>query len=353
MFRQKTITAAVLASLLSLWAGQVHAQAGRDYVYVVGSSTVYPFSTVVAERFGRGSRFRTPKVEATGSGGGIKLFCDGLGINFPDVVNSSRRITRGELDACSRNGVAEVVEVRIGYDGIVLANAVGSTELSLSRKQLYLALAQRIPSGFDGQTIENPNTLWSDVNSSLPDLPIEVLGPPPTSGTRDAFARLVLEEGCREWPWIEELESTDPSRFFALCHSLREDGPYVEAGENDNLIVQKLQSNAQAFGILGFSFLDQNAESIKAASIDGELPTFEAISDQSYPISRPLYFYVKKSHVRVIPGLREYLSEFTHDRAWGDEGYLSYRGLVPLSMEERRQVSAQVSELTPLTFAGQ
>jgi len=353
MFGKKTIYVALLASLQVFGADVSQAQAARDYVYVVGSSTVYPFSTVVAERFGRRSRFRTPKVEATGSGGGIKLFCDGIGIGHPDVVNSSRRITPSELDSCTANGVDEVVEVRVGYDGIALANAVDSPSLTLSRRQLFLALAQRVPTGDGNQVVANPNSRWSDIDETLPDLPIEVLGPPPTSGTRDAFARLVLEEGCRSWPWIVSLEASDPGRYFSLCHSIREDGAYVEAGENDNLIVQKLQSNPAAFGILGFSFLDQNAESIKGARIDGEIPTFESISDLSYPVSRPLYFYVKKSHVPAIPGLREYLAEFTSERAWGDDGYLSYRGLVPLPPEERSLMAARVVELTPLAFVSQ
>lgn len=343
----------MLASAIAwLLAGTpVQAQVSRDYIYVVGSSTVYPFSTVVAERFGRSSRFRTPKVESTGSGGGMKLFCDGLGTAYPDIANASRRITLSELSRCRRNGVTDIVEVMIGYDGIVIANASGSPILDVSRRQLYLALAQRIPGDAPNELVDNPYMRWQDIAPDLPDLPIEVLGPPPTSGTRDAFVALVMEAGCRETPWLAALAASDPIRFRAACHSLREDGGYIEAGENDNLIVQKLQASPGAFGILGFSFLDQNTEKVKAAIVDGEVPGFESIAVARYPISRPLFFYLKKAHVAVIPGLREFLVEFTNERTWGDEGYLSYRGLVPLSPEDRANVAARVAELVVLNAA--
>lgn len=336
---------AVLASANAI------AQAGRDYVYIVGSSTVYPFATVVAERFGRGSEFRTPKVESTGSGGGLKLFCDGIGVDFPDVANSSRAIKQSEVDACARNGVDEIIEVKIGYDGIVVANAVTSQSISLSRKDVFLALAKQVPGGEDGELIDNPYRTWNDVNADLPDLKIEVLGPPPTSGTRDAFVELAMEGGCTSISWISELKNSDGDRFKSICHTVREDGAFIEAGENDNLIVQKLEANPSAFGIFGFSFLDQNAEKVKGAAIDGTIPTFDAIADGQYPISRPLYFYVKKAHVDVIPGLRGYLREFTSDRAWGDEGYLADRGLIPMPIEERSAVASAVLTLTPLAAA--
>jgi phosphate transport system substrate-binding protein len=333
--------------------GTAVAQSGRDYVYVVGSSTVYPFSTVVAERFGRSSEFKTPKVESTGSGGGLKLFCDGVGVDHPDVTNSSRAIKQSEVDTCAANGVTEIVEVKIGYDGIVLANAIGAPAVSLTRADLFHALAKEVPGGADGELIENPHETWADVNPSLPATRIEVLGPPPTSGTRDAFVELAMEGGCKTIPWIKELKSTDKNRYKAICHTIREDGAFVEAGENDNLIVQKLEANPDAFGIFGFSFLDQNAEKVKGAEVDGVEPTFDAIADGSYPVSRPLYFYVKKAHVDVIPGLRGFLREFTSERAWGDEGYLSDRGLIPMPDDERSAVAADVRELKPLTAASQ
>jgi phosphate transport system substrate-binding protein len=328
--------------------GTAAAQSGRDYVYIVGSSTVYPFSTVVAERFGRGSEFKTPKVESTGSGGGLKLFCDGVGVDYPDVTNSSRAIKH-----CAANGVTDIIEVKIGYDGIVLANALRAPEISLTRADLFRALAKEVPGDAERELIENPNVTWADVNPALPATRIEVLGPPPTSGTRDAFVELAMEGGCKTVPWIKDLKSTDKDRYKAICHTIREDGAYVEAGENDNLIVQKLEANPDAFGIFGFSFLDQNGEKVKGAKIDGVEPTFDAIADGSYPVSRPLYFYVKKAHVDVIPGLRGFLREFTSERAWGDEGYLSDRGLIPMPDDERSEVAANVRDLRPLTLASE
>jgi phosphate transport system substrate-binding protein len=279
------------------------AQSGRDYIYIVGSSTVYPFSTVVAERFGRSTEFKTPKVESTGSGGGLKLFCEGVGVDHPDVTNSSRAIKESEVKTCASNGVNDIVEVKIGYDGIVIANAINSQAISLSRSDIFLALAKEVPGDADGELIENPYKTWADVNPDLPATKIEVLGPPPTSGTRDAFVELAMEGGCKSVPWIKDLKKSDKNRYKSICHTIREDGVFVEAGENDNLIVQKLEANPNAFGIFGFSFLDQNGEKVKGAEVDGVAPSFDAIADGDYPVSRPLFFYVKKAHVDVIPGL--------------------------------------------------
>jgi phosphate transport system substrate-binding protein len=336
--------------LAVLSAGTAGAQSARDYIYIVGSSTVYPFATVVAERFGRSSDFKTPKVEATGSGGGIKLFCDGVGVDYPDIANSSRAIKESEIAACAANGVDEVVEVKIGYDGIVLANALRAPAVSLTRRDIYMALAKQVPEG-EGKLVANPYSNWNEIKPDLPARRIEVLGPPPTSGTRDAFVELAMEGGCKTIPWIAALESSDNERFRSICHTIREDGAFVEAGENDNLIVQKLEGNPDALGIFGFSFLDQNAEKVKGSSIDGVEPSFEAIADGYYPVSRPLFFYVKKAHVDVIPGLKAYLREFTSERAWGDEGYLSDRGLIPLPEEERERVATDVRELNSLPVA--
>ena len=347
---KKSTAVPLLASWLVAVAapGDALAQLGRDYIYIVGSSTVYPFSTVVAERFGRASEFRTPKVESTGSGGGLKLFCDGVGVEYPDIANSSRAIKQSEIEACAANGVREIVEVKIGYDGIVVANAVSSPPMKLSRRDVFLALAKQVPGDAAGELVPNPHRTWKDVNPSLPATEIEVLGPPPTSGTRDAFVELAMEGGCKAIPWIADVAKSDEARFRAICHTVREDGFFVEAGENDNLIVQKLQANPDALGIFGFSFLDQNAAKVQGAAIDGVEPTFDSIADGSYPVSRPLFFYVKKAHVDVIPGLRAFLREFTSDRAWGDFGYLSDRGLIPLPAEERRDVAAAVQNLTPI-----
>ncbi|MDX1631388.1 MAG: PstS family phosphate ABC transporter substrate-binding protein [Thermoanaerobaculia bacterium] len=319
--------------------GQALAAGGgaRDEIRIVGSSTVFPFSTKVAERFGRTSDYKTPVVESTGSGGGFKLFCAGIGVEHPDITNASRAVKQSEIDTCAANGIEEITEVNIGYDGIVVANAKGGPEYDLSRTELYLALAKEIPT--EKGTIEaNPYTRWNEIDSNLPDKEIEVYGPPPTSGTRDAFVELVMEAGCTEFPWVEKLEDTDEDRFKALCHGIREDGAYIEAGENDNLIVQKLDANADALGIFGFSFLDQNRDKIQGNGIDGVEPTFEKIAAQEYPVSRPLLFYVKKAHVGMIPGIEEFVEEFTSERAVGSEGYLTDVGLIPLSREKRQAV---------------
>jgi phosphate transport system substrate-binding protein len=340
------------AVLGSGFAADAQAQANRDYIYIVGSSTVYPFSTVVAERFGRSTEFKTPKVEATGSGGGLKLFCDGVGVDHPDITNASRAIKQSEVDTCATNGVSEIVEVKIGYDGIVIANAISSVDVNLSRADIFLALAKQVPGDADGELIDNPYETWKDVNPDLPDARIEVLGPPPTSGTRDAFVELAMEGGCKTIPWINALKSSDSNAYKTICHTIREDGAFVEAGENDNLIVQKLEANPAAFGIFGFSFLDQNSEKVKGAKVDGVAPTFDGIADGDYPVSRSLFFYAKKAHVDVIPGLREFLREFSSERAWGDEGYLSERGLIPMPSEERSEIAANVRKLVPLSKAG-
>jgi phosphate transport system substrate-binding protein len=314
----------------------VQAQQVRDYVSIVGSSTVYPFSTVVAEQFGKTSAFKTPKIESTGSGGGLKLFCSGVGVQHPDITNSSRRIKQSEVDNCAKNGVTDIIEIKVGYDGIVVANSKQGERLELSRKELFLALAREVPDPQGGQRlVANPYRTWNEINATLPAQKIEVLGPPPTSGTRDAFVELAMEGGCKQFDWIAAMKKSDKRAYKALCHTIREDGAFIEAGENDNLIVQKLAANPEALGIFGFSFLDQNGDKVQGAKIDGVDPTFEAIADGSYPVSRPLYFYVKKAHIGVIPGIEEYVAEFTSDKAWGDDGYLTEKGMIPMPREER------------------
>ena len=326
-----------------------HNTAARDQINIVGSSTVYPFATVVAERFGRNSNFKTPKVETTGSGGGLKLFCNGIGVNTPDITNASRRIKQKEIDLCHKNGVTDIVEVKIGYDGIVLANAKNSAEMNVTLKQIFLALAKEVPNPDGSQTlVANPYKTWKEIDASLPNARIEVLGPPPTSGTRDAFAELVLEGGCKKFDWIKAMKKTDKKTYKKICHSMRQDGAYIETGENDNLIVQKLKTNPTAFGVFGFSFLDQNTDSVKGATINGSKPTFEAIAGGQYTVSRALYFYVKKGHVGVIPGIKEYLAEFVSDRASGETGYLADRGLIPMAAQEKTELLMTVNELRPL-----
>jgi len=341
----------------------------RDHVEIVGSSTVYPFATVVAEQYGRKSG-STPKIESTGSGGGLKLFCNGMGANTPDITNASRRIKQSEIDKCAKNGIKDIVEVRVGYDGIVVANSKQGAKFDLTTQDLALALAKQVP-GKDGKLIDNPYSKWSDVRKGLPNITIEVLGPPPSSGTRDAFVELALEAGFKKYADYKTLRgSKDEAEIKALmeklgipasafnkkgkkvfkkvAHAIREDGKYIEMGENDNLIIQKLIANPNAVGVFGFSFLDQNADKIQGASINGKAPTFEAIADSSYPISRPLQFYVKKAHVGKIPGIDGYLAEFTSEKAFGEEGYLSEKGLIPMPTAERECNRAAATKLIPM-----
>ena len=319
--------------------------AGRNTISVVGSSTVYPFATVVAERFGKKTSFSTPKIEATGSGGGMKLFCNGVGLNTPDITNASRRIKKSEFDKCQNNGVKEIVEVHIGFDGIAVANSKKAGQLQLTRKDLFLALADQVPNPDGSESlVKNPYQTWEQVNASLPNIKIEVIGPPPTSGTRDAFAELAMEGGCKTFGWIKAMKKSDKSMYKSVCHTVREDGLYIEAGENDNLIVQKLDNNPNALGIFGFSFLEQNDDKVQGSIIEGKMPEFETIADGSYPISRPLYFYVKKAHMGSIPGIEEFLAEFTSEGAMGDDGYLLDKGLIPLSSDERMVLRKNVME---------
>ncbi len=320
--------------------------AARDYISVVGSSTVYPFATVVAENFGKSTRYKTPKIESTGSGGGLKLFCAGIGVNHPDITNSSRAIKASEVNMCAQNGVADIIEVKIGYDGIAVANSRKAQKMDLSRKDLFLALAKDVPDpGGAKRLVPNPYKTWRDVNRSMPNVKIEVLGPPPTSGTRDAFVELAMEGGCKQIDWIKAMKKSDKKKYKQVCHTVREDGAYVEAGENDNLIVQKLIANPDAFGVFGFSFLDQNSDKVQGSAIDGVSPEFESIADGSYPVSRPLFFYAKKAHVGAIPGMQEYLVEFTSEKAFGEDGYLSDRGLIPMPYDERKQYSQSAKTL--------
>jgi phosphate transport system substrate-binding protein len=339
----KTIIAALTAALA--FSGPAAAQS-RDYISIVGSSTVYPFATTVAERFGRGTGHPTPKIESTGSGGGMKLFCAGLGTSHPDITNASRRMKASEFEMCQENGVKEITEVVIGYDGIVLANSTKASRMELTLRDVFLALARQVPDPKGGeQLVDNPYTTWKEVNKSLPDVRIEVLGPPPTSGTRDAFNELAIEGGCKTFDWLAAIKSEDGSRYKKICRSIREDGHYVEAGENDNLIVQKLDKNPDALGVFGFSFLDQNRGKVQGSLINGEVPTFESIASGAYPVSRSLFFYVKKAHVGVVPGIRGYLAEFTSEKAWGPDGYLAEKGMISLADDMREAMREQARGL--------
>lgn len=317
--------AALAAAALVASTGVAAAQ-DQQPIQIVGSSTVFPFATAVAERFGTTTDFPTPVIESTGSGGGIRLFCEGVGEQYPDVTNASRRMEASEFETCVENGVEEIVEIIVGYDGIVIANANEGPELRLTRGELYEALH----AGSDAE-------LWSDVNPALPQEEIEVLGPPPTSGTYDAFEELVMEAGCED--------------VGGDCENIefRTDGAYVESGENDNLIVSRLAENPNAVGIFGYSFLEENQDQIQGATVDGVQPTFDNILTGDYPVARSLYFYVKKAHVGVIPGLQEYVVEFTSDAATGENGYLVDIGLIPLPEDMHEDMKSRAQNMTAIT----
>ena len=338
----KPTKALIAASMIGL--SMVSAAEARDQIRIVGSSTVFPFSTAVAEEFGRSTSFKTPVVESTGSGGGLKLFCAGVGEGHPDITNASRAIKGSEVELCAQNGVSEIIEVKVGYDGIVLANSKEGDKFEFRMQDIWLALAKEVV--VNGEIVPNPYQSWNEVNPALPNKKIEVLGPPPTSGTRDAFAELALEGGCKMFPEIEAI--SDKARHTALCHTIREDGAYIESGENDNLIVGKLLANPDAVGVFGYSFLEENSDTVQGSTIDGTAPTFENIADKIYGVSRSLFFYVKKAHVGAVPGIEEFLAEFLSDKAMGDFGYLAEKGLIPMPAEELAQVQTATENLTPL-----
>ncbi|MEO9969150.1 MAG: substrate-binding domain-containing protein [Hyphomonadaceae bacterium] len=315
-------------------------------VRIVGSSTVYPFSTKVAQEFKNKTGFNVV-VESTGSGGGHKLFCSGTGEGTPDVTNSSRRQKSSELENCIENGVDEVVEVKIGFDGIVLANSIDSDPLDLSLREIYLAFAKQVPmSDADCTLQDNPYDLWSDIRAGLPQTRIEAYGPPPTSGTRDAFVEIAMEGGADEIACLAELHDSDKSAFTVVAHTLREDGNWIDAGENDNAVVQTLTNTPTAIGVFGYSFLDQNADIVRGAHVSGVEPSFENIAGGQYAISRSLYFYLKPAHVALTEGLKEYALEFTSEEAWGPGGYLEEIGLVPLPDADRAAYRAAVETMT-------
>jgi len=316
----------------------------RDQIRIVGSSTIFPFTTAVAEEFGITTPFRTPVVESTGTGGGMKLFCAGVGTRHPDVTNASRRIKKSEVEKCVRNGVTDITEVKIGFDGIVLANSLKVPRTSFSLRHIFLGLAKQVPADETGATLQpNPYEKWSDIDSTLPKIKIKVLGPPPTSGSRDAFAELALEGGCKTFSDLKAMKNSDKNTYKVVCHSIREDGAYVEAGENDNLIIRKLEADTNAFGVFGFSFLDQNQDKVQGSLVNDVSPEFENIADGKYPVARSLYFYVKNAHMDIIPGIEAFVSEFTSDNAMGKDGYLIDKGLIPLGEDERKQQIEKLS----------
>ena len=307
--------------------------AARDQIRIVGSSTVYPFTTSVAEAFGKATKMKTPVVESTGTGGGMKLFCAGVGEDKPDFTNASRRIKKSEFDDCVKNGVTDIVEIKVGFDGLSVAQSNKGKAFALTKQQIFLALAKMIPDK-DGNLVANPNKMWSDVDASLPNTKIEVLGPPPTSGTRDSFAELAMGAGAETIPSMKALKEKDSKAFDLVWKSMREDGAYVEAGENDNLIVQKLEANPNAVGVFGYSFLEQNSKQLNDITVDGVGATYKTISDGSYKMSRPLFIYVKKQHMDKIPGMKEFIAEYTSSKALGPDGYLADKGLITLPEDQ-------------------
>ncbi len=342
--KQAAVTAAVAAIGLVSASSIV---AARDQIRIVGSSTVYPFTTAVAEQFGKAGGGKTPVVESTGTGGGMKLFCAGVGVTHPDLTNASRAMKKGEFEDCAKNGVKEIVEIKVGIDGLTIAQSKAGAAIKLSMAQIYLALAEQIP-GADGKLVANPHKTWSDVDKSLPAVKIEVLGPPPTSGTRDSFHELFMEVGALAIPALAELKKTDAKAFDKAWKSIRKDGAYVEAGENDNVIVQKLEANKNAFGIFGYSFLEENLSKLKGVAIDGVEPDYDAISSGKYKGARPLFVYVKKQHVGVVPGIDKFVAEYTSAKAMSKDGYLARKGLVALPKAEADKISADVKAMKTL-----
>ena len=340
--RKQNLALAVATSFVL--ASAAHAQSARDYISIVGSSTVYPFTTAVAEQFGKANAsFKTPKVESTGTGGGFKAFCAGIGEEHPDITGASRAIKSSEVEACKAGGVDSITEVLIGYDGLSVAHARSGTEISLSKKQLFQALASKVE--IDGQIVDNPYKKWNEIDAALPDAAITVFGPPPTSGTRDAFVELVMHEGCEAFPAIAALEGDAKKE---VCERMRQDGPFVEAGENDNLIVQRLEADPTTLGIFGYSFLYENQDKLVGTAIDGVAPTTETIADGSYSVSRPLYIYIKNAHRGVIAGMDDFVRAYVSDEAIGNDGYLAERGLIPLAVEKREEVRKAAIDGVPL-----
>lgn len=325
----------------------------RDRIQIVGSSTVFPYTQAVSEEFSQSTGSPAPVVESTGTGGGMKIFCQGIGEGFPDITGASRAMKSSEWELCTKNGVTDISEALIGYDGLSIAVSISSeTDWKLTEEQLFLALSHDVP--VDGKLVPNPYKKWNDIDSSLPDVAIQVFGPPPTSGTRDAFVELAMHDGCKELPFFQtkksELEKSDFKKFIKEnCSRMRQDGLFIEAGENDNLIVQRLQSDNNALGIFGYSFLYENEDTLKAVQVNGVAPSFDTIADGSYDIARPLFFYVKNAHRGVIPGLNEFLAEYVGEESFGTDGYLPERGLTPLSDEKREEVRNAILQASGMT----
>lgn len=335
-----------MAAAIAMLASASGAHAARDYVWAAGSSTVFPFSTRVAENFAKKTGRKAPKVESLGTGGGIKLFCSGSGEGFPDIANASRPMRKSEFDACQQKGVKDIVQIKIGFDGIIVAVDKDGGDYAFKTQHLFLGLASNVLR--NGQFVKNPYQTWDEVGSGLPGNRILVYGPPPTSGTRDAFVELAIEAGARQFPTIDAIRSDNEKLFKSKIDPLREDGGWVDAGENDNAIVGTLTKTPGALGVFGYSFLEENGDKVKGASINGVKPTANTISDGTYPLSRSLFIYVKKSMIGVTPGLQEFVNEFVSDAATGRGGYLQGRGLSPLPGGMHDANKANAAKLPPM-----
>lgn len=326
--------AVVATAAIAITAGVAQA---RDQIRIVGSSTVYPFSSYVAEELGATTNFPTPVVESTGSGGGMKLFCAGNGLDTPDFTNASRPMKEKEWKLCQENGVTNITGSMIGYDGIAFAQSNANGDIAVTREQIHLAVAAKVP--VDGKLVDNPYKKWSDIDASLPDREIIIYGPPTSSGTRDAFEELVMEKVSKKM-----------KGYDGKYHTIRQDGVYVPSGENDNLIVQKLERNKDAFGIFGYSFLAENADKVAAAKVDGKLPTPDTIADGSYPVSRSLFFYIKKDHMDKVPAMKPYVEMFMSEAMISEKGVLKTIGLIPMAKDLRNKVQSSVLRMEPLTL---
>lgn len=339
--RTRTFLIAALATS-ALAASAAHA-AGRDQIHVVGSGTVFPFTAMAAEEFGKQGKFKTPIVEATGTGGGFKLFCEGVGEDKPDINDASRKITDSEKELCTKNGVTDIAEITIGYDGIILAGKSGAASFDLTKKQIFMALARWLPDK-NGKLVANTYQTWNEIDPKLPNQPIEIYGPGTVSGTRDAFSEMVLEKGCDAFPEFAR-DYKDEKDRKKICHNIREDGKYIESGEDYNITVQKLAGDANALGIFGFSFYAQNPSKVQASKIEGVAPAVDSIVSGKYGISRSLYVYVKKQHIGVVPGIVEFLKEYTSDAALGPDGYLAGKGLITLKPADLKVTQAAAKSL--------
>ncbi|MEQ8357397.1 MAG: PstS family phosphate ABC transporter substrate-binding protein [Kiloniellaceae bacterium] len=333
MIKNKLAMAAAVGAIM---AAPTLAEA-RDQIRIVGSSTVFPYTQAVSEEFANKTSFSAPVVESTGTGGGMKIFCQGIGADHPDVTGASRAMKKSEYELCQSNGVDSVSEALLGYDGLSIAVSRKGDSIDVTKAQLFLALAAEVP--VDGKLAANPYTKWSEIDASLPNTEIQVFGPPPTSGTRDAFVELVMEEGCEQF---EDLKSLAGDRLGEVCSRMRQDGPFIEAGENDNLIVQRLNADPQAYGIFGYSFLYENQDTLKAVKVEGVEPSFDTIASGDYGVSRPLFIYIKNAHRGVIPGLDDFIAEYMSEVALGPDGYLAERGLVSLADDKRAEVQDAV-----------